>query len=208
MLRSDAQDNRDRLLEAARDLFGERGTSVPMREVARRAGVGPATLYRRFPTRQDLLDAALADEMAACRTIVEEGWANDDAWEGLCDVIERLSLLNARNQGFVDAFLADRPGLDVLAGHRAGLLRKLAELGRRAQASGELRSDFAVEDLLLVLTAGRALGSMPPARRPIAARRLARLAIDAFRTPAHSPPAPGVPGHPAEATRPRRLSAP
>ena len=188
-LRADAQDNRDRLLDAARELFGERGVAVPMREVARRAGVGPATLYRRFPTRQDLLDAALADEMSACRAIVDDGWAAEDPWAGLCDVIERLSLVNARNQGVVDAFLADRPGVDVLAGHRAGLLRKLVDLGRRARESGKLRADFTIDDLLLVLAAGRALGSLPPSRRPAAAGRLARLAIDAFRAPSAPEPA-------------------
>jgi AcrR family transcriptional regulator len=183
MLRADAQDNRDRLLAAARELFAERGIAVPMREVARVAGVGPATLYRRFPTRQDLLDAAFADEMTACRAIVEEGQAAPDAWAGLCTVIERLSLLNARNRGFVDAFLAVRPDPEVLAAHRASLLRKLADLARRARASGELRADFRMDDLLLFLAAGRALSSLPPSRRAGASRRLARLAVDAFRAP-------------------------
>ena len=183
MLRADAQENRDRLLEAARELFGERGAAVPMREVARRAGVGPATLYRRFPTRQDLLDAAFADEMVACRTIVEEGWADPDPWAGLCGVIDRLTALNAHNQSFVDAFLAVRPDVDVLAGHRTVLLRKLADLAARARASGRLRADFELDDLLLILAAGRVLSSVPRTRRPAAARRLSRLAIDALRAP-------------------------
>ena len=51
-LRSDAEDNRDRILESARVLFAREGLTVPMRAIARHAGVGPATLYRRFPTKQ------------------------------------------------------------------------------------------------------------------------------------------------------------
>ena len=62
MLRADAEDNRERVLEAARELFAERGLDVPLREVARRAGVGPATLYRRFPTKQSLVDAAFTGD--------------------------------------------------------------------------------------------------------------------------------------------------
>jgi AcrR family transcriptional regulator len=180
MLRSDAQENRDRLLDAACELFGERGLGVSMREVARRAGVGPATLYRRFPTRQDLLDAAFADEMAACRAIVEQAAADPDPWSGLRGAVERLVLLNARNQAFVEAFLGSRPGGDLLARHRRDLWRRLGELARRARASGSLRADFTMDDLLLVLAAGRAVSSVPAARRSAVASRFARLAVDAL----------------------------
>lgn len=67
MLRADAQDNRDRVLEAARALFAERGIDVTMRQIARRADVGPATLYRRFPTKQILVDEAFEYELRSCR---------------------------------------------------------------------------------------------------------------------------------------------
>src|SRR4051794_20787548 len=98
MLRADAQDNRDRVLEAARALFSERGLDVPMREIARRAGVGPATLYRRFPTKQSLIDEAFTDEMRTCRDIVRAGCADTDPWRGLCSIVLAVTDLNARNQ--------------------------------------------------------------------------------------------------------------
>lgn len=72
-LRSDALDNRERILDAARALFSADGLNVPMREIARRAGVGPATLYRHFPTKQMLVADAFADQLRACRAIVDEG---------------------------------------------------------------------------------------------------------------------------------------
>jgi AcrR family transcriptional regulator len=181
MLRADAQDNRARILGAARALFAEQGIGVTMRAVARRAGVGPATLYRRFPTKQMLLDDVFADELRSCRGIVDDGCADPDPWRGFCSVIERISVLNSGNQGFVDAFMSANPDIDMFAAHRAELLGMLAELARRAQESGGLRRDFVIDDLVLVLLAGRGLSSMPRSGREAAARRFAALAIDAFR---------------------------
>lgn len=180
-LRSDARENRDRVLDAARILFSERGIDVTMRAIARRAGVGPATLYRRFPTKQDLVDEAFAHELQACRAIVEDGCADDDPWRGFCSVIERISVLNASNQGFVDAFMADRPDAVAFRVHRESLLKSLAGLARRAKATGGLRRDFVIDDLVLVLMAGRGLSSTRPADRVVAARRFAALAVEAFR---------------------------
>ncbi len=204
MLRADARDNRDRILDAARALFAERGTDVTMRAIARRAAVGPATLYRRFPTKQTLVDEVFADELRACRGIVEDGCADADPWRGFSSVIERLTVLNSRNQGFVDAFMSEHPELDTFAAHRATLFRMLAELARRAQQAGRLRRDFAVGDLVLMLHAGRALASLPPSGREAAARRFAVLAIDAFRESRASlvtaaPPTPRGPDVPSKA---------
>ena len=72
-LRSDARDNRELILDAARRAFAAEGLDVPMREIARRAGVGPGTLYRRFPTKEMLVTEAFTDEMCACHAIVERG---------------------------------------------------------------------------------------------------------------------------------------
>ena len=180
MLRADALDNRDRILAAARALFAERGLDVGMREVARRAEVGPATLYRRFPTKQALIDEAFDVELASCRGVVEEGCADPDPWHGLISVIERLTALGVRNRGFVDAFLSIDPGVAAFAQHRRELLAMLDGLAARAKAQGRLRADFVVDDLVLVLLAGRGLAAVPPLRRDAAARRFARLAVAAL----------------------------
>ncbi|WP_226367244.1 TetR/AcrR family transcriptional regulator [Pseudonocardia sp. ICBG162] len=180
-LRADAQDNRDRILAAARVLFAEDGLDVGMRAVARRAGVGPATLYRRFPTRDDLVREAFAEEMQECRRIVVDGVADDDPWRGFRTVVHRLVALNVRNRGFVDAFTAAEPARDLLAGHQRELLRMIDGLASRARACGALRPDFTVDDLILVLRAGRGLAAAPEASRGRDAERFARLAVDAFR---------------------------
>lgn len=180
-LRADAQDNRDRIVTAARAAFAERGLDVGMREVARRAGVGPATLYRRFPTKQALIDEAFALELHSCRQIVEEGCADTDPWRGFVAVVQGLNALNVRNRGFVDAFMSAGPAGTDVAAHRQELLAMLEQLSGRAMAQGRLRRDFVIDDLVLVLLAGRGLSATPPASRERAGRRFADLAIDAFR---------------------------
>lgn len=181
MLRTDARHNRDRVLEAARALFAERGLDVTMREIARRAEVGPATLYRRFPTKQALVDEAFAEERRRCQQILEDGSADPDPWRGFCSVVERIIVLNVRNQGFVDAFLSVNPPQEAFTAYRSSQLRTFAELSGRAKEAGGLRRDFVIDDFVLVLQAVRGLSTTPPAQRTAAARRLAALAIDAFR---------------------------
>jgi AcrR family transcriptional regulator len=190
MLRADAAENRDRVLEAARQLFSERGLEISMREIARRAGVGPATLYRRFPTKQSLVNAAFTDELSACRAIVDQGCADPDPWRGFCSVLMRIGELNARNQGFVDAFMSAFPGTVDFAAHRSEMLRSLADLAGRAKATGQLRDDFTLDDFVLILMAGRGLSATTADKRVTAARRFAVLAIDGFRSgePARLPP--------------------
>jgi AcrR family transcriptional regulator len=188
LLRADALENRSRALEAARELFSERGIdAVTMRDIARRAEIGPATLYRRFPTKQSLVDEAFAEEMTACARLVHDGASAADAWQGFCAVVTEICVLNARNQGFTDAFTggaAAGASHGALAAHRAELLRAMSGLARRAQRAGRLRADFTINDFVLILSAGRGLATVPRGRRKAAARRFAALAIDAFHAPA------------------------
>ena len=101
------------------------------------------------------------DELGACRAIVREAAADPDPWRGFCRVIERVTVLNARNQGFTDAFMAEHPSAIDFAAHRAALTREIAAISRRAIAAGELRADFVLDDFMLVLLAGRGLTTIP-----------------------------------------------
>ncbi len=193
-LRSDAKDNRDRILEVAREVFATDGLGVSMREVARRADVGPATLYRRFPTKKDLVVEAFMDEFHRCREIVRTGFDDSDPWRGFCHVLTELSELQSQNQGFTEAFLAEYPDVVDIRSHRTEMLGAFADLARRAKAQGALRADFAVTDLILFVTANRGLATSPPENRVAAARRFSALMIDAMRS---SPTHQTLPRHPA-----------
>ncbi|WP_307533530.1 TetR/AcrR family transcriptional regulator [Streptomyces sp. V3I8] len=200
-LRSDARDNRERVLDAARTLFSARGLDVPMREIARRAGVGPATLYRRFPTKQILVTAVFADQVRACRAIVDEGCADPDPWRGFCLVIERICELHAHDRGFTEVFMSMFPGTEDAAESREYTVRAVAGLARRAQEAGHLRPDFVMDDLVLVLMAHKGIRTASSAGQIAASRRFAGFVIQAFAArPGHTPLPPlPPPARPASA---------
>jgi AcrR family transcriptional regulator len=177
LLRSDARDNRERILDAARAVFAADGLNVPLRAIARRAEVGPATLYRHFPTKETLVTAAFTDQMRACYAIVDEGLAAPDPWRGFTLVIEKLFELHARDRGFTAAFIATFPRALDFAADREQALRSLAELTRRAREAGHLRSDVVLDDVILLLMANNGIRSASPTARVAASRRFAELAI-------------------------------
>ncbi|MFE4500977.1 hypothetical protein ACFRFQ_14045 [Rhodococcus sp. NPDC056743] len=102
---------------------------------------------------------------------MDDGCADPDPWQAFCSAIERSSMIDVRNQGFVDAFMSASTEIDTFSAHRASLLRMLAELAGRARAAGQLRRDFVIDDLVLVLLAGRGLSSTPPRPRGDSALR-------------------------------------
>ncbi|MFD7389265.1 TetR/AcrR family transcriptional regulator [Streptomyces sp. NPDC059852] len=194
--RSDARDNRARILDAARAVFGEEGLSAPMREVARHAGVGPATLYRHFPAKQALIAEAFAEQRRACHAAIRDALSAPDAWHGFRSLIERICELHAHSRGFADAFMTAFPEAMDFVADREQTLRAVGELARRAQVTGELRPGFVVDDLILMLMAHRGLQGTPRATRATASRRFAAYVIEAFRAASETgastplPPAP------------------
>ncbi|NSC25403.1 TetR/AcrR family transcriptional regulator [Streptomyces albus subsp. chlorinus] len=200
-MRSDVRDNRARILEAARVVFGEEGLSAPMRRVAVHAGVGPATLYRHFPTKRSLIAETYAEQRRACHAAVRDALADEDPWRGFRSLVERICELHASSRGFADAFMTAFPEAMDFAADRERTLHAVAALARRAQETGRLRPDFVVDDLFLVLMAHRGVQEAPPAVRLTASRRFAAYAIDAFRaTPEMEAPAP-LPPSPRLLTR-------
>lgn len=205
-VRSDALDNRARILDAARAVFGEEGLSAPMREVARHAGVGPATLYRHFPTKQALVTETFAEQRRACRAAVRDALTDSDPWHGFRSLIERICELHAHSRGFADAFMTAFPEAMDFTADREQTLRAVAELARRAQETGRLRPDFVVDDLVLMLMAHRGLQDTPPAARVTASRRFAAYVIEAFqaapdtRAPTPLPPPPRLQLTPSPST--------
>ena len=153
LLRADAADNRRRLVDAARAVFAERGIDAPLDEIARRAGVGNATLYRRFPTRDALVAAAFEDRLAEYAGAAAEALRAPDPWAGFCGYVERVCAMQAADRGARDVLTMTFPTARGLEAQRARAYRDFAELVRRAQAEGQLRADFVAEDLVLLLMA-------------------------------------------------------
>lgn len=198
-LRADAARNRAALLRAAREVFATKGLDAPLDEIARSAGVGNATLYRRFPTREDLVEAVFAERMAEYADVAEKALAEPDPWEGFRGYLETVLAMQAEDRGMADllVIITDR------AGDRIERLRERAfacglELIERARDAGVLRDDFRHQDVPLLLMANAGVVSRTGDAVPDAWRRVAAIMIDGLRAEAATQ---GAPPPPAEDIR-------
>ncbi|WP_216898119.1 TetR/AcrR family transcriptional regulator [Nocardia alni] len=148
--RADARRNYELVLAAAKDVFDELGVAAPLDEIARRAGVGNATMYRHFPTRRDLVIAVYADEIAALgdlgRSLLEDPSPADALFTWLHAFITHINTKRELPLAISDDDAGQRSELyrqwhDTLHTAAANLLR-------RAQDAGVLRDDLALADLL------------------------------------------------------------
>lgn len=194
-LRADAERNRERILCAARAAFAEQGLHVSTNEIARRAGVGVATLFRRFPTRDDLVAATFADKMADYRAAIEDALADPDPWHGFCGYIERICQMQADDRAFADFLTMTFPTAKELQDDRNCSSERLAELLERAKATGRLRPDFVHQDVPLILMANAGVITATTDAAPDAWRRIVAYLLQSFTTaaaqPLPDPPSPG-----------------
>lgn len=194
-LRSDALRNRENILSAALELFAARGIDVPMAAVARRAGVGTATLYRRFPTRDALVVEAFTDQVSACADVVERALLDPDPWRGFATAVERITAMQVADRGFSAAVVHAHPQTEALEERRVQAENTIDRLVRRAKAAGVVRPDLHRTDLTLVLMAVDGVRAETPEKTAVAVRRLVAHLLESFRSgpaphPAMPPPAP------------------
>ncbi len=178
-LRADAARNAERILSAARDIYAELGPDAPMDLIARRAGVGERTLYRRFPTKGELARAIIDQSIAETLTpVIERAMRCRNPLRGLTDLIEAAVGLGAREHNVLAAALKAGTLTDV----SAQLDAALENLTRRAQNAGLIRADLVAEDLpRIVAMLNGVLPTMDPSSDGW--RRYVLLMIDAMCTP-------------------------
>jgi AcrR family transcriptional regulator len=193
-LRADAERNRERILAAAREVFAERGLDAPFEAIAQRAEVGQATLYRRFPRREDLIAACFAPKLAEYAAALEDALAAPDAWTGFCGFLEHVCAMQAADQGVQDVLTTTFPTAREVEAQRAHAFERLTALIRRAQSQGGLRADFVPEDVVLLLLANAGVVRAMRHAAPDAWRRFVGLMLDALRADrAHPLPPPPTP---------------
>ena len=181
--RSDARNNRAHILSVARRTFAVDGLDVTMREIARRSELGVATLYRHFPTREDLINVAFAEQVSDCLETVRKAADDPDAWRGVCTVVREVCSRQTQDRGFNAALLGSTQMGGVFAPERAANVRALARLIERAHREEAVRPDLTLEDfhLVLVATAARRGSALDTERAPIEAHRLAALLLQGMR---------------------------
>ncbi|MEV0580677.1 helix-turn-helix domain-containing protein [Streptomyces sp. NPDC050392] len=192
-LRADARHNRDRILDAAREAYAAHGIDVPVTTIARRAGVGVATLYRRFPTRAALITEAFAEQLALCVAALDDALDDPDPWRGFCTLVEKVCAMQATDRGFTAAFLSRFPDAVDFDGERARAEAGIARLVRRAQDAGRLRADFAPSDVTLLLLANCGVTEGSPEVSAAASRRLVGYLLQSFRADRTTPLPPPAP---------------
>jgi AcrR family transcriptional regulator len=163
-LRADAQRNLDRLLEAAAECFAEQGVDASIDEIARRAGVGHGTVFRRFPTKDALLAAVLAGQMLQLSNTADLAYGEADAGEAFDRFVRNVGEAYARNRLLIEGLKRCEAMPEVDA-----LLASVSRLLQRAQDAGTVRTDISAEDVLALVPAASSYpeivldGLRPPA---------------------------------------------
>jgi AcrR family transcriptional regulator len=189
--RRDARRNRELLVEAAHEVFTEQGLEAPLDVIARRAGVGNATLYRHFPSRAALVDAVFREPLAGTMAAGEQARAAADPWEGLAGYLEAVFAVLATDRGTNDLMTTHLEGVESLQAVHAHNRATMELLLRRGREEGGIRADVTTEDVLFALAAlGRAVPSLTTAAGPEAWRRPLALLLDGLRASTALAPLP------------------
>jgi AcrR family transcriptional regulator len=171
--RADARRNYDRLIAAARDGLAQLGPDAPLEEIARRAGVGIATLYRNFPTREALVESVYLEEVeAVCRAAADQSGL--PPLEGLKAWLRRLVAYIGTKRALMTVLNQDSKAI----GHCRIALREAGEpLLQGAQAAGVVRGDIGIDDVMRLISGISAVGYADEAQRD----RVLQIALDGLR---------------------------
>jgi AcrR family transcriptional regulator len=180
-LRKDAERNRRRILDAAREVFAEHGLDAGLDHIARHAGLGVGTVYRRFPDKDKLIDALFEERIGAIAALAEEAAAHEDPWAGLVFFFERSLAEQAADRGLKQILISGARGCAQVSAGRERIAPPLQSLVGRAHAAGVLREDVTAQDIPMV---SLMLGSLMDASRGVAPelwRRYLELLLDGLR---------------------------
>ena len=208
-LRRDAERNRQRILKAAAEVFNERGLDVSLDEIARHAGVGVGTVYRRFRTKEELIEALFLDRLDSVASIADEAYANPDAWRGLVSFMERMAEIMEGDLGLRQMLMFATYGRDLVAVARQRNEPLVDRLVRRAQAAGQLRADIQQTDIPFIVFILTEAAHLAYAANPGIWRRYLTLILDGMQ-PARADvtPLPVVAMRPEEMEKSMRQTAP
>ncbi|MEU4624361.1 helix-turn-helix domain-containing protein [Actinoplanes sp. NPDC023801] len=178
-LRRDAQRNRERIIEAAREVFAARGFAATLDDVAHHAGVGIGTVYRRFPTKEELIEAVFSDRLEDLVTLAEQALATEPAWDGLTGFLRTSARWHAADRGLRDAALSmDEQHFKTAGEQMVPLLEQLME---RAHAEGSLRPDTGFRDFPIIMAMVTEMAQHSEECRPGLYERYLELVIDGLR---------------------------
>lgn len=180
-LRRDAERNRQLLLRTAYDLMASAGLDVAYEDIARAAGMGMGTIYRRFPQRQDLLDALFSEHLDTVVSLAEQASRHDDAWAGLTWFLERQLEIEAQSRGLGELLRGRDQATALVRRARERMTPLVADLIVRAVRAGQLAPGVTPADFVAVHVM---VGSVMDASRTFAPdlwRRALAIALTGLR---------------------------
>src|SRR3954462_2582306 len=176
-LRADAARNLELILEAAESEFDEKGNDASVAGIATRAGVGQATIFRRFETKDDLVAAVFHRKIAKVAEAAETAARKRSAWDGLLAFMTFVTEIQCRDRGMFEGF-AERVKADPeIAAHKREVMAKVEGLVERAKTEGDLRDDLTIEDIQALTSAAAAAGG----GNPRASKRYLAVITDGMR---------------------------
>jgi AcrR family transcriptional regulator len=174
-------------------VFSERGLDAGVDEIARRAGVGIATLYRRFPHKDDLIAAIFEQRLDELARAAEEALDDPQPWNGLVRFLEAAGELQAANRGLKDILAHTLRREGALTPARRRVRRLNARLVERSQKAGELRADITAEDISVFLRSMCTVVDTTSEVAPDFWRRFLAISIDGLRVGGKRTPLPHPP---------------
>jgi AcrR family transcriptional regulator len=180
-LRRDAERNRRRILDAARVVFAERGLSGSHNDIAREAGVGVGTVYRRFPDKEQLIDALFEARIEEIVDVARAAVDHPDPWEALVGYLVRMQELQSEDRALKEILLGGARGTERAVAARALIVPLASKILQRAKDAGVVRSDIERTDLPLIQLA---IGTVAELSRDVAPgvwRRTMTLVLDGLR---------------------------
>src|SRR3954449_5496561 len=180
-LRKDAARNRQRLLDAATELFARRGLEVTLNDIAHHAGVGIGTAYRRFANKDEVIDAYFESKLDQVAQLAEEALRDADAWRGLVTYVERASALQVDDRGLMQIFRNPTRGQQRVAQASARIAPLIVAMVERAREQGKLRADFEGTDLPMIQLALTTIMDATRTFEPSLYRRYLAIFLDGMR---------------------------
>lgn len=174
-------------------MFGTRGVEAGMDDVAREAGCGVGTLYRRFRSKEALVDALFYDRLDQLAAVWRTALANEDPFAGLAGALSEIGEMFAQNRGLHEVLLGSTWGAELGLAAREALRPMVSELVRRAQDAGQLRRGVDATDIPIIVFMVAAAIDYTEAASPDAWRRYLALLVDGLAADGASGPLPGAP---------------
>jgi AcrR family transcriptional regulator len=180
-LRRDAEQNRQRILRAAAEVFNAYGLQATLDDVARHAGVGVGTVYRRFPNKEALWRAPFAERIDTLLALTDDALAEPDSWAGLISFLEQAADLLAADRGLRQMLMFRAYGQEQAVHARNRMQRQVTKILRRAQRDGAVRGDIFTSDILFIEYMIAMVGEYAQDVRPEVWRRYLTLIADGLR---------------------------